>query len=238
LKKYLIIASIVLVLGAAAGAVSTYFVMRPRDKIIPATITENPTAKQVQKATAAIKIESQGKVSGEAAITPRSRQDARSKQSAAAVPAQGTDGTTEPRQAVTEPEHPPSALRVDIPVTGEVHARYTDARTGAALGEGTHEIAGTTTVTVGENKIRADTTFDNDFILAVDVPKPDPKCWRVGAMAGIDTHGDFKRVAYGQYDVWQQTWKRISLAVPVRAEWERRDGQDDLRAMVGVEFRF
>ncbi|TCL74256.1 hypothetical protein EDC14_1004194 [Hydrogenispora ethanolica] len=127
---------------------------------------------------------------------------------------------------------------VEVPVAGFVSTVYKDADTGEVVGQGEHSVVGKTTVTVEDGGgIRADTEFDDSVEIAVSVPENE-KRWRVGFMAGIDTHGDFKRVAYGQYDVWQQTWKRISLAVPVRAEWERRDGQDDLRAMVGVEFRF
>jgi hypothetical protein len=124
---------------------------------------------------------------------------------------------------------------VEIPVAGFVSTVYKDADTGDVVGRGEHSVSGKTTVTVEDDGgIRADTGFEDSFEIAVSVPEKE-KRWRVGAMVGMDAHGDFVRQAYGQYDAWRWSGKKVDLAVPVRVEWTAGDG---CRVMAGIEIRW
>ena len=118
-----------------------------------------------------------------------------------------------------------------IPVAGSISTTYRDAGTGQTIGQGEHQVTGTTTVTLQDDGgIKADTEFADSVEVAIMTPKKEQR-WSVGIAAGIDTHGDFDRTIYGQYDAL----KLSVIVVPIRGEWTAGDG---FRVMAGIELRF
>jgi hypothetical protein len=124
---------------------------------------------------------------------------------------------------------------VEVPVAGFVSTTYLDDA-GKEIGQGEHQVTGTTTVTLQDDGgIKADTQFEDSVEVAITAASEADKRWHVGVIAGIDTHGDFDRTIYGQYDALKLSVKRFDVVVPIRAEWTAGEG---CRVMAGVEVRF
>lgn len=210
---------IAVIVGVALGAASMFFVTRPDPRPGKMTVVENPSSKQVEQATAAVKATGQGNLSGSAPwVTP-------------SPPGQIED---------VFPTPSPFYASAEIPVTGEIKTTYTNAKTGDIIGAGTHPISGLTTVSIEDSLIKADTTFDNDFTLAIDMPEPSPKRWAVGVMAGVGEvgkdpwHGRMEWSTHVQYDLTVVRTKSADFAIPLRVEYNCRD---KLRMVVGFEIR-
>lgn len=76
----------------------------------------------------------------------------------------------------------------EVPMSGEIEARWTDAKTGRELGTGSYPVTGVSTVTVGDGALQVDTKFDGMVEIAVESRAAPPK-WRIGA--GIVSSGDW-----------------------------------------------
>ncbi len=211
---------IAVIVGVALGAASMFFLTRPdplpENKM---TAVENPEPKQVKQAVVAVKAVGQGNLSGSVPwVTP-----------SPPGPIEDVFPTPSPYYASAE-----------IPVTGEIKTTYTDAKTGDVIGTGTHPIAGVTKVSIEDAIIKADTTFDNNFTLAIDIPEPPPKRWEFGVMAGVGEigkdpwHGRLEWSANVQYDLAVVRMGKIDLVLPVRAEYHCRD---KLRMVAGIEVK-
>ncbi len=80
-----------------------------------------------------------------------------------------------------------------------------------------------------------DLVLTTDTEIAITYPEPLQRRWEAGLAFGIDSHGEVVREAWGQYDVWQRSGRRIDLAAPVRLGWAVGEG---FRLMAGVKVRF
>ena len=231
MKKYLNIILAVLIV-ILIGTVAAFFM--PKTKL-PASakvakITESPTKQQVKTSSLNVNVSGQGHLFGVAPIprpTERPDQSGRSKQLLNVTSGPVPIPVTTPGAA--------EVTKVLIPLTGDLYAKYIDAKTGQQIGAGSHKITGETTVTIYGDSIQADTIFTNDFTFAVNVTRPPDKRWAAGAMIGIDDHARVVREFYGQYDFGFIKTKRLDLSVPVRIEVDNRDGP---RGMVGIEGHF
>jgi hypothetical protein len=203
-----ILAVAVLVAAFVLGAVLGWHIKPGADKpeaTEPVKMTIDPAPKEVKKADVAIKATSKGHLSGvkqlPAVATTQSAKD-------------------KPLDPVLGP--------VTVPVSGTITAKYTDAKTGAAIGEDTRAISGETVVKVTDDEIKVDTTFTDQVTFAVDLPEADPVKWHVGAYYDGGWTGYLQR----DWRLFKSHW-----LVWTRGKLEM-SGDADRRVMVGVERRW
>jgi hypothetical protein len=213
-----ILAVAVLVAVFLLGAVLGWHIKPGADKpeaTDPVKVTINPTAKEVKKADVAIKVVSKGQLSGTAKL-----------------PTVDTAVKDKP----PDPDRPESAgailpTEVTVPVSGTITAKYTDAKTGAAIGEDTRPISGETVVKVTDDAIKVDTKFADQVTFAVDLPEVEPVRWHVGL------YYDDGWTGYLQRDWLLFKTRKADWLVWARGESEMA-GDRERRVMVGVERRW
>jgi hypothetical protein len=227
-----ILAVAVLVAVFLLGAVLGWHIKPGADKPEAgeqAKMTVNPPAKEVKKADVAIKTTSQGHLSGV-------------KQLPAVAPV-NQSRPPDPGRPESAGQIIPAPVEVTVPVSGTITARYTDAKTGATIGEDSRAISGETVVKVEGDRLEVDTKFEDQVTFAVDIPEREPRKNEAGLFAGVAVNGDVYTYFGGYYQrnlVTMQT-KKTDIALFARVSVERRWGVDEDwegRITAGVKVNF
>lgn len=224
-----ILAVIILVATFILGAVLGWIIKpdaKPQPVAEAAKVTVNPSTKETKKADVAVKVQSSGVLSGTASLPKRTGSD---------------------REVVVHPERPAGpggesvglteGDSITVPVSGTITAKFTDAKTGKQIREGSRPVSGETTVQVDGDQITVDTKFDDNVTFALEMPEPKKRLWHVGGMASW-SHEKNQVV----YDIYiQRDWvlfrtKKADWVIWARGELELSG--DGRRVMVGVERRW
>jgi hypothetical protein len=142
-----------------------YWAHKPDNKPVkPTKLIENPTKEQEKKADIVIEKNSQGHATGSIKTGGNSGQVLRT------IPT--PDGNTPEK----DPGLPGAFTGLkegiySVPISGDIKTRYVDKKTGQYLGEGSSPLTGTTTVTVGNNILNVDTTFNSVTVEALYITK-------------------------------------------------------------------
>jgi hypothetical protein len=225
-----ILAVIILVAAFVLGAVLGWHIKPGADKPEAAepVVKVNPSPKDVKKTDVAIKATSQGHLSG-----------------VKQLPAVAPVNQSRPPDPVRPEESAGVTLPIEvtIPVSGTITAKYTDAKTGAQIGEDTRQLTGETVVKVEGDRLQVDTRFEDQVTFAVDIPEREPRKNEAGLFAGVAVNGDVYTYFGGYYQrnlVTMQT-KKTDIALFARVSVERRWGVDEDwegRITAGVKVNF
>jgi hypothetical protein len=93
---------------------------------------------------------------------------------------------------------------VTVPQEGAIEVKWTDAKTGKTIGEGSYPVSGETVFSVGKNwALTLNTTFGGAVEIAIDVPAP-PRWW-VGVAAQASLDGGLHAGVFVDYrrEVWR-----------------------------------
>jgi hypothetical protein len=215
-----ILAVAVLVAAFVLGAVLGWHIKPGADKpeaTEPVKMTIDPAPKEVKKADVAVKVVSKGQLSGTAKLP--------------AVATTAKDKPLDPDRLESAGQTIPAPVEVTVPVSGTITARYTDAKTGAQIGEDTRAVTGETVVKVEGDTVKVDTKFEDTVTFAVDLPKVEPVKWHVGI------YYDDGWTGYLQRDWLLFKTRKADWLVWARGESEMA-GDRERRVMVGVERRW
>lgn len=118
------------------------------------------------------------------------------------------------------------ADKITVPVQGEIRAKYYNQ--GRQIGEGSHDIIGTTEIKFTGSGLMAETTFKNDFNFSVEVSQPPPKTNHIGLYIVTDLTG----IRPGGY--YQHDWQLFGNI----EQFTRLEADKEIRLSAGLEFQF
>lgn len=111
-----------------------------------------------------------------------------------------------------------------VPVTGQLKTRLTNAKTGQFLGDVTHDLTGTTTVTFDNTGATAETLFNSVAEYPVNIPEARFKYFDMGIYASNEGFGKFFQV---------------NLKAPLNSQaYIRIDDNNDTTYQAGIHFPF
>lgn len=153
------------------------------------------------------------------------------------VYAQRIDGHTQTHIDLP-PEGPQPGDVYRSPTAGEVHTTVTDERTGDVIAETAREVTGESVAVFTADGLDLDTTFSFDQEIAVNIPKPPPRMWEVGAVAVAGTSGDWFVGGYGRRKVGRLEIGRLEIAPWIGGAFGKSDDGVDGVIMVGIAGAF